>query len=333
MRTATPALVFVRGKKTLSKTKHAKIETMKRWQIKVEKWHTRAKEKARVMGLETVPECHFLVLDKPAGEICQPMVNVAKKLLRLAYGAAMDMRYCAFQKYRVQETKQEIVLPKEGKVLRTLPLDYGTTLERYASGLIVIGIEKGVKLLGQFLDGPHVYECTAQFGTATDTLHLQGKVIEESSYTHITKEFMEEMMETCFTGDIMQAPPIASGVVYQAIPVQVHAFKVIEYDLPRVRFHVRCSERTHVSKLVHDLAHALNSSAHLTELRRSQCGLFSLDGSISGDRKYLNSLEPKQLESHLKHANDVKPGSWPFAPQRARRKAIPRVSPAVIRTE
>ncbi|KIW03856.1 tRNA pseudouridine(55) synthase [Verruconis gallopava] len=111
--------------------------------------------------------------------------------------------------------------------LSELKIGHGGTLDPLATGVLVVGIGNGTKALQKFLDGTKEYECTVLFGAATDSYDILGKVTKTASWEKVTKERLEEALET-LKGDQMQLPP-----VYSAIRVDgKHLYEYARQGLP-----------------------------------------------------------------------------------------------------
>jgi tRNA pseudouridine55 synthase len=113
-----------------------------------------------------------------------------------------------------------------------LKLGHGGTLDPIATGVLIIGVGRGTKVLGRFLECTKVYETTALFGAATDSYDRVGKVVGRAPYDHITKEKVEEALGQ-FRGKIMQKPPIFSAL-------RVNGKRMYEYareggEIPEVK--------------------------------------------------------------------------------------------------
>ncbi|KAF2490125.1 pseudouridine synthase [Lophium mytilinum] len=90
-------------------------------------------------------------------------------------------------------------------------IGHGGTLDPLATGVLVIGIGRGTKLLSRFLECTKSYECVVLFGAATDTYDVTGKVVSKGDYGHITREKVEEALKG-FRGKIMQKPSVFSAL-------------------------------------------------------------------------------------------------------------------------
>ena len=109
-------------------------------------------------------------------------------------------------------------------------MGHGGTLDPLATGILIVGIGRGTKHLGEFLDCTKTYETVVIFGKATDTYDIVGKVVAEAPHAHIKRELVEEKLVQ-FRGKIKQVPPIYSAL-------KINGMKAYEYarsgkELPR----------------------------------------------------------------------------------------------------
>ena len=167
------------------------------------------------------------------------------------------------------------------------------TLDPMATGLLVLGLGRATRLLRFVQSFPKVYEATAVFGVATDTLDADGAVIDRAPLP-VTQQDLDPLLER-FTGRILQVPPMVSArrvegrrlyelaregkiVEREARPVDIYELEIIDIapsDYPEVHFRLTCGSGTYVRALADDLARALGGRAHLSSLRRTRNG--SLD--------------------------------------------------------
>ena len=212
---------------------------------------------------------------------------------------------------------------------------HGGTLDPLATGVLPIAIGEATKLAGRMLDSDKVYEFTIAFGAETDTLDLEGKVIAESEVRPTLAEV--EAVLPRFTGPIAQVPPAYSAlkvdgeraydlarageeVVLASRDVTIHALtrhsreggnpasSIVEEQLgPRLRgddvlgeitLTAHVSKGTYIRSLARDIARALGTVGHVTMLRRTKAGPFTLDHAISLD-KLGESAKARDLEHHL----------------------------------
>ncbi|KAF2706007.1 pseudouridine synthase [Pleomassaria siparia CBS 279.74] len=88
---------------------------------------------------------------------------------------------------------------------------HGGTLDPLATGVLIVGVGRGTKLLGRFLECTKTYECVVLFGAATDSYDAVGKIVSRAPYDHVTRELVEEKLDQ-FRGKIMQKPSIFSAL-------------------------------------------------------------------------------------------------------------------------
>nr|XP_029504419.1 probable tRNA pseudouridine synthase 1 [Oncorhynchus nerka] len=177
---------------------------------------------------------------------------------------------------------------------QALKMGHGGTLDSAASGVLVVGIGNGTKMLSTMLAGSKKYMAVGELGKATDTLDATGKVVHEKLYDHITREAFEEKLKQ-FTGDIMQVPPLYSALkkdgkrlsvllkqgheveAKPARPVTVYNLSLQDFTPPLFTLDVECGGGFYIRSLVDDLGKALSSCAHVRKLIRTKQGQFTLN--------------------------------------------------------
>lgn len=175
------------------------------------------------------------------------------------------------------------------------------TLDPFATGLLLLCIDRATRL-SEYLTGlDKVYEATARLGVATDTLDGTGTVTAE---TEAWQELAEPEIRAAWleqTGRRIQAPPAYSAkkvdgrrayerarageaVAPDPVEVVIHSMDVLAIDGPDVRFRMRCSSGTYVRAVARDAGDALGVGAHLTSLRRTGIGDFAVGTALPVDR-------------------------------------------------
>ena len=172
-------------------------------------------------------------------------------------------------------------------------IGHGGTLDPAASGVLPICLGEATKLAQFLLDADKEYEFTVCFGVETDTDDAAGTVTARRDAGAVEEAAVRRALES-FRGAISQVPPIYSalkragrplydyaraGEVVEVAPraVVIHALELTSFAGPgAVAMTMRCSKGTYVRALARDLGRALGAGAHVTALRRTRSGPFSL---------------------------------------------------------
>ncbi len=220
-------------------------------------------------------------------------------------------------------TSHDVVAKLRG-ALRIKKIGHAGTLDPMATGLLVIGVGRATRLLRFVQGGTKVYEATAVFGVATDSLDADGAVLEREPLP-VSEHEVRDVMER-FVGTIHQVPPMVSArkvggkrlyelaregkeVEREARPVQIHTLELTDFapsDYPEVTFRVACSTGTYVRTLADDLAVALGGRAHLTALRRTANGALSV-ADAAGVEAIVAEAEPGEPHPRMLPLGDGLP--------------------------
>jgi tRNA pseudouridine55 synthase len=212
----------------------------------------------------------WIILDKPVGLGSTTAVSAVKRILREA-----------------GEPKTRV--------------GHGGTLDPLASGVLPIALGEATKLCGRMLDARKQYEFTTRFGEETDTLDAEGKVVATSAVRPTLKDV--ESVLPSFTGEIEQVPPAYSALKIdgRAAYSRARAGETLEMkprtatvhllrasgppreQLEEVTLSAEVSKGTYIRSLARDIAHALGTVGHVSYLRRTRAGPFSLASAISLD--------------------------------------------------
>jgi len=194
------------------------------------------------------------------------------------------------------------------------------TLDPPATGVLLVGVGRSTRLL-RFLQGTDkAYDGTFVLGSTTTTLDATGEVTGTFDMMSVTPDEVAAAAAS-LTGEIDQIPPMVSAlhvdgrrlhelaregveVERAARPVTVAAFDVELVGAGTWRFHVECGSGTYVRSLVDDLGRALGGGAHLSSLRRTRVGRFSIDDAVALDAftaqgRGATLLDPAAMVAHL----------------------------------
>ena len=225
----------------------------------------------------------WIILDKPLGLGSTSAVSAVKRALREA-----------------GEPKTKV--------------GHGGTLDPLATGVLPIALGEATTLAGRMLDATKAYDFTIAFGAQTDTLDLEGKIIATSDHLPTLAEVQSILPQ--FTGLIEQVPPAYSALKVDGERAYDLARKGIEVELkPRsvtifalcvsaslceqktlaqrrgdaektdqITLSATVSKGTYIRSLARDIAIALSTVGHVTMLRRTKAGPFTLETAISLDK-------------------------------------------------
>jgi len=178
-------------------------------------------------------------------------------------------------------------------------IGHGGTLDPLATGVLPIAMGEATKMLAFLLDADKAYDFTVRWGEERTTDDAEGEVTATSPVRPDAAR-IEAVLDR-FRGPITQTPPPFSAlkvdgeraydiarkggtVVLQPRAVILHRLDLLGCPDPdHARFAVACSKGTYVRALARDLGRALGSAAHVTALRRTQAGPFTIDQAISLD--------------------------------------------------
>ena len=186
-------------------------------------------------------------------------------------------------------------------LLGTKKVGHAGTLDPMATGLLILGIGQGTRLLTHLVGLDKTYTATIRLGQATTTDDREGEALGEAvDATGLAAEHIEQVLET-LRGDIQQVPSTVSAIKVNgqrayararagedvelaARPVRISRFEITArrtdgpyLDLDAV---VDVSSGTYVRALARDLGAALGVGGHLTELRRTGIGPFDVADGV-----------------------------------------------------
>lgn len=206
-------------------------------------------------------------------------------------------------------------LQKARRLLDADKAGHGGTLDPLAEGLLPVMFGEACKLAESALEGDKAYDATVRLGQTTRTDDAEGEVVESAPV-----DFGEDDLAAVlarFRGPIVQVPPIYSalkvagkalyrhareGTPVQPLPrrVVIHRLELLgreSGDTPTLSLRVACSKGTYIRSLARDIGAALGCGAHLSGLRRTVVGRFSVAEAIGLEA--LEALAPSLREDRL----------------------------------
>jgi tRNA pseudouridine55 synthase len=185
------------------------------------------------------------------------------------------------------------VVAKLRKLLKTRRIGHTGTLDPFATGVLVVCVNRATRLVQYLTAEDKEYVATMRLGLATDTGDLTGQPIGEArDASHISADEMRAVLPR-FVGHIQQTPPMYSAkkiggqklyelarrgetVERAAIRVEIKELELLASPHSEVIFRVVCSSGTYIRTLAEDMGRALGVGAHLTALRRTRVGRHTL---------------------------------------------------------
>jgi tRNA pseudouridine55 synthase len=222
------------------------------------------------MSVEEILDGKVLLIDKPLTWSSFQAVNKLKYILKRKYD-----------------------LPKKFKI------GHAGTLDPLATGLLIICTGKFTKKITEIQAQIKEYTGTIVLGATTPSYDLETEVDATFPTAHITEALILETTHK-FLGEIDQKPPVFSAikkdgkrlyeharageeVEIQSRKTTIYKFEITRIQLPEVDFRVQCSKGTYIRSLAYDFGLALQSGGHLSVLRRTKIGDYSVENAILPD--------------------------------------------------
>jgi tRNA pseudouridine55 synthase len=183
--------------------------------------------------------------------------------------------------------------------LETQKVGHCGTLDPFATGLLLIVVGRGTKIQDLLMSEDKEYVGTMRLGEVTDTQDRDGTTIETHEVGALDKSTIDAAFAK-FHGDFYQTPPMVSAIKREGVPlyklarqgkvverearfVHVYAHEIRAIRPQEIDFRVICSKGFYVRTYAHEIGKELGCGAHLSELRRTKSGRFSVEGALTID--------------------------------------------------
>ncbi len=174
---------------------------------------------------------------------------------------------------------------------------HGGTLDPFASGVLVIGTGKDTKRLKYISDEKKSYDANILLGEITDTLDVEGKVVQKMEVPVLSEKIITNVLEN-FIGNYKQTPPMFSAkkvagrklydyarkniyVKRDPIMLKIFSISLNNFSERNISFSVECSKGTYVRVLGKDISEKLGTLGYLNSLTRTKVGEHTLNKSQS----------------------------------------------------
>jgi tRNA pseudouridine55 synthase len=192
------------------------------------------------------------------------------------------------------------VVARVRRLAHTRRVGHAGTLDPMATGVLILGIEKATRLLGHLMLSEKTYAAIIRLGQSTSTDDAEGEALPARGDAPVAADLPRARLDAeiaKLTGEILQVPSSVSAIkvngqrAYKltrageapelaARPVTVYEFAVTairkEGDFLDIDAVIRCSSGTYIRALARDLGNALGTGGHLTALRRTAVGPYTL---------------------------------------------------------
>ena len=181
--------------------------------------------------------------------------------------------------------------------LKKIKVGHAGTLDPLATGLLILCTGNETKNIDSYQAQIKEYTGIFTIGATTPSYDLETTIDKTFDISHITPNLIEETRKQ-FIGTIQQKPPIFSAIKHdgkrlydlarkgetaeiKSREITIFEFEITKIEMPNLHFRAVCSKGTYIRSLAFDFGKALNSGAHLSALRRTKIGEFSVDNALS----------------------------------------------------
>ena len=191
------------------------------------------------------------------------------------------------------------VCKKVRGLVKIKKVGHSGTLDPAATGLLVLGIGKGTKLINELTILDKIYSGIIKIGATTKTDDAEAEEENVKDVSHITEDDILEKVKELI-GPLKQKPPrysakkikgkrmysmAAKGIEFEVkeYDVEVFRFDIKKIELPFIHFEIHCSKGTYIRSLARDLGEKLHVGGHLYRLRRETVGEYKVEDAFKID--------------------------------------------------
>lgn len=203
----------------------------------------------------------------------------------------------------------------------TSKIGHAGTLDPFACGLLILGVNEGTKVLPYLENESKEYIAELILGKETDTYDVTGKVVKTKKIKKHTFEEIDKALHS-FVGETKQTPPIYSAIKVKGKPLYEYArenqkvkakprtqiiydVRLMAFKKDHIYFYVKCNKGTYIRSLGVDLAHKLNEVGYLNNLERIAIGNYKI-----ANVKKVNDITEESIID-LKDALKIKKINYP----------------------
>ncbi len=179
---------------------------------------------------------------------------------------------------------------------KKIKIGHAGTLDPLATGVLIVCIGKATKMVNDLQAEEKEYVADIELGATTPSYDLEHPIDKYYPTEHITREMIEQALRD-LSGERLQAPPIYSAKKVEGVRayefarageevelkkalINIYEMEILSLEMPHLKIRVRCSKGTYIRSLANEIGLALNSGAHLTALRRTRSGGFTVENAL-----------------------------------------------------
>lgn len=214
---------------------------------------------------------------------------------------------------KAQDFTSHDVVAVARRALNTKKIGHCGTLDPMATGLLMLVVGRATKIQDLLMSEDKEYMGTMTLGKITSSQDKEGEVLEERPVGDYDEAQIRGAFDTLL-GDFEQLPPMVSAIKINGVPlykmarkgqeverkrraVTVSGYDIHRIELPEIDFTVRCTKGFYVRTYANDIGETLGCGAHLSALRRTRSGKFTLDRAVTIPE--LKTLDRETLCSRL----------------------------------
>ncbi len=212
-------------------------------------------------------------------------------------------------------TSRDVVNSVE-RLANTKKVGHGGTLDPIATGVLVIALGNGLKVLEFLSHQDKEYIATVKMGIETNTLDISGVVTNRKEFFFLDQVKLDEVLKS-FIGKYMQEVPLYSSVkvggqrLYKyaregtkvELPkreVKIHELELISTNKDEFVIRANVSKGTYIRSLIRDIGNKLDIPCTMKELRRTKQGEFTLDDAVTMEELENGKIKPIPIDKALK---------------------------------
>lgn len=218
-------------------------------------------------------------------------------------------------------TSQEAVT-KVKRLFKVKKAGHAGTLDPLATGVLLVCLNEATKITGYLANLDKEYLAVMKLGEATDTYDCEGKIVKKAADFEVSDSEISKTINM-FIGDIEQTPPMYSAIKLNGEPlyklarrgieveiqprkVSIYSIELLNYESPFLTLRVSCAKGTYVRSLCNDIGNVLGVGAHLTELKRTKIGHFTIENSAKLEELPGKNEALQTIDYALMHIPEVR---------------------------